>query len=547
MPFVLAATTASLGSLERAPRGWQSGVGTSRPEAPAAASEGEAIARKTCSTCHGFPPPDILPRSRWNLKVFGMLSLMMARIGAPKNREPIDVDFPMEKVLAYYEGAAPQELKASDPWPEAGAAPPLRFARYAIPVAGGPTTPGVANVRLMTFEAKKGMEVVAADMTNGLILRGSPARAASGLEIIARVANPCHSAEVDLDRDGIVDLVVANLGGTIPGDYKRGSVVWLRGKPDGGFETLTLASQLPRIADVEPLDVDGDRDLDLVVAAFGWREFGSVLVLVLENRTRDWTSPVFLPREVDARQGTIHVPVTDLDRDGRLDVVALISQHHETVVGFMNRGKKGFETKTVYQAPHPGWGSSGIQLVDLDKDGDLDVLMTNGDMLDEFLLKPYHGIQWLENRGGFPFAEHWLASLNGVHRAQAADLDADGDLDIVACTLVPGMAKYGKPLPSLVWLEQVAPGRFERRTLEMGGITRASTWATWMGMETRISSSGTSRWTDSPTAPGLTSGRMREGRGPRPDLSGPERSRSSREAVGPARMLPLRSRTPRDP
>jgi hypothetical protein len=25
------------------------------------------------------------------------------------------------------------------------------------------------------------------------------------------------------------------------------------------------------------------------------------------------------------------------------------------------------------------------------------------------------------------------------------------------------------PLPSLVWLEQVGPGRFERRTLEMGG------------------------------------------------------------------------------
>jgi len=464
--FVLAAMTVSVTSIDPAAGGGQNGAGTSGRETATTATEGEAIARKTCSTCHGFPPPDTLPRSRWNLKVFGMLSLMMGRIGAPKNREPIDVDFPMEKVLAYYEGAAPQDLKASDPWPEAGAAPP-RFARHAMPVAGGPSTPGVANVRLMTLDAKKGLEVVAADMTNGLMLRGSPARGASGLETIARVANPCHSAEVDLDRDGVIDLVVANLGGTIPGDYERGTVVWLRGKPDGGFETRALASKLPRIADVEPLDVDGDRDLDLVVAAFGWRKIGSVLVL--ENRTRDWTSPVFLPRKVDARQGTIHVPVTDLDRDGRPDVVALISQHYETVVGLMNRGKKGFDPKTIYQAPHPGWGSSGIQLVDLDKDGDLDVLMTNGDMLDEFLLKPYHGIQWLENKGGFPFAEHWLASLNGVHRAQAADLDADGDLDIVACTLVPGMAKYGKPLPSLVWLEQVAPGRFERRTLEMGG------------------------------------------------------------------------------
>jgi hypothetical protein len=97
------------------------------------------------------------------------------------------------------------------------------------------------------------------------------------------------------------------------------------------------------------------------------------------------------------------------------------------------------------------------------------VLMTNGDMLDEFLLKPYHGISWLENRGSFPFTAHVLAPLNGVLRAQAADLDGDGDLDVVACTMIPGMAKYGKPLPSLVWLEQTRPGVFVRHTLETGG------------------------------------------------------------------------------
>jgi hypothetical protein len=161
--------------------------------------------------------------------------------------------------------------------------------------------------------------------------------------------------------------------------------------------------------------------------------------------------------------------VIDLDKDGRSDFVDLISQHHETVLAFLNQGKGSFSKKTVYAAPHPGWGSSGLELADLDQDGDVDMLLTNGDMFDEFLLKPYHGITWLENRGTFPFTEHALAPLPGVHRAEVADLDADGDLDVVACTLIPGMATYGKPLPSLVWLEQAQPGKFERHTLEKGG------------------------------------------------------------------------------
>jgi hypothetical protein len=106
--------------------------------------------------------------------------------------------------------------------------------------------------------------------------------------------------------------------------------------------------------------------------------------------------------------------------------------------------------------------------VDLDKDGDLDVLMTNGDMFDDQILKPYHGIQWLENTGTFPFTEHTLARIPGVQRAQAADLDGDGDLDIVACALVPSHEEAVRRLPSVVWLEQTLRGRFVLHVLEIG-------------------------------------------------------------------------------
>jgi hypothetical protein len=152
----------------------------------------------------------------------------------------------------------------------------------------------------------------------------------------------------------------------------------------------------------------------------------------------------------------------------------LFAQEHETVVAFLNRDGMRFEAKSVYSAPHPNWGSSGIEVMDLDKDGDLDVLMTNGDMFDDQIVKPYHGIQWLENTGTFPFTAHTLASLPGVQRAQAADLDGDGDLDIVACALVPSREETSRHLPSVVWLEQTVPGRFVPHVLEIGAPAHAT-------------------------------------------------------------------------
>jgi hypothetical protein len=164
--------------------------------------------------------------------------------------------------------------------------------------------------------------------------------------------------------------------------------------------------------------------------------------------------------------------VTDLDGDGKLDFVALLSQHHETVVAFLGDGKGGFRQETIDAAPHPAWGSSGLQLVDLDGDRDQDMLVTNGDMLDDYQLKPYHGIRWLENKGAFPFVAHVLAAMPGVIRAQAADLDGDGDMDVVAGSLVqvsgPSGPVKSPDAPSLVWLEQTAPGTFARHTLERG-------------------------------------------------------------------------------
>ena len=438
-------------------------------ETPPSASAVPSEVLSACTQCHALPPPDSLPRKAWEPTVYMMKGFALQGVGAPLGGPPPIVDFDLKRIVGYYESLAPESLPSPEPWPAVGG-DPSRFARR-IFRAGAEGPPLVANVAFLDLDGKGRPLVVAAEMASGLVLGADPTRSDGRLDVLGRVPHPCHVAAADLDVDGHTDLLVADLGVVAPGDDEKGSVVWLRRQPDGSFQAVTLADRLPRVADVEAADFDQDGDLDLVVAAFGWRWIGGIYLL--ENRTTDWRRPSFVRRELDSRTGAIHVPVADLNGDGRPDFVALISQQHETVVAFLGDGRGGFRRETVDAAQHPGWGSSGLSLVDFDRDGDLDALVTNGDMLDDFVLKPYHGIRWLENRGSFPWVPHPIAGLPGVERARAADLDGDGDLDVVACSFVPPAEEKGPPaLPdpaSIVWLEQTEPGVFARHTLERGG------------------------------------------------------------------------------
>jgi hypothetical protein len=329
----------------------------------------------------------------------------------------------------------------------------------------------VTNVHLAHLFSDDKLDLLVCNTNPGRVWAVKPYEDPPSWHLLAEVLAPCHTEVVDLDGDGRKDLVVADLGSLYATDDRTGRVVWLRNEGGGRFTPHTLLDGVGRVADVRARDFNGDGKPDLMVAVFGLR---GGQILYLENHTTDWAHPDFRPTVLDDRPGGIHVPVGDVNGDGHADVVALISQEFEMVVAFLGDGKGHFTRKTIYEAPHPAYGSSGIQLADLNGDGRPDVLYTNGDVLDPpHLLKPYHGVQWLENpgRGKFPWKHHALTAQYGAHRAVAADLDGDGDLDVVSVAFLPAeefpQAKAAGA-EAVQILEQVAPGRFERHVLEVG-------------------------------------------------------------------------------
>ncbi len=244
-------------------------------------------------------------------------------------------------------------------------------------------------------------------------------------------------------------------------------MIWLRGRGGGKFSAFWLDGW-PRVTSVDAADFNGDGKNDLAVAAFGWRKTGRSPSS--RTRTAGAAQPDFTTHTIDPRTGSIDIVPVDLNRDGKMDFITLLAQEHETVVAYLNKGETSRSSRSViYAAPHPNWGSSGIQVADLDGDGDIDVLLTHGDTFDDGIVKPYHGIQWLENTAAYPFVEHTLAQMPGVH-AVAAGGSRRRRRPRHRRRRAAGRRHptWTRRLPALVWLEQTKPGVFVRHTIEMG-------------------------------------------------------------------------------
>lgn len=270
---------------------------------------------------------------------------------------------------------------------------------------------------------------------------------------------PAHATVVDLDKDGDLDVIVSILGNIFPSDELIGKVVLLR-NDEGRFTPKTLLDDVRRVADVQPADFDGDGDIDLVVAVFGYAR-GEVLLLDNLGGGR------FRDRVLLAKPGIIHVPVGDLNGDGFPDIAAVVTQDEEEVWTLINDGKGQFLPTRVYFNNNYDVGGAGLVMADLDKDGDLDLILPQGDNLEDRYSWPqsYHGCVWLENSGGGNFKAHQIAQFGGTYAAAVADIDGDADLDVVLVSYLTDPMT-----PSVVWLENDGRQNFTTHQLDTAPV-----------------------------------------------------------------------------
>ena len=210
-----------------------------------------------------------------------------------------------------------------------------------------------------------------------------------------------HAA--DLDGDGDLDY----------GSYQ--GLLYLN-DGEGGFEARTVAELLVPSLPPAPVqlrvvgDLNGDGDVDLILHHIGPANTADWLILGLGDGTFTYAGLAAPLNQTVTSPGLIACPPVDLDGDGDLDLVVDNGWAENDGAGFFG---------TV----HPEWSGAPIDCADVDLDGDIDVgIRITGSLARLF-----------RNDGTGSFQETRL-SPNSEGRAQFVDVDDDGFVDFVTGT-----------------------------------------------------------------------------------------------------------------
>jgi hypothetical protein len=217
---------------------------------------------------------------------------------------------------------------------------------------------------------------------------------------------------IDIDTDDDLDACVSY--------YEHPYKVYLN---DGTGTFAESDLSFPPESELGWADLDGDGDLDVFI-----KDAGEGYTVMLNNGGVQGGTPgdyVEHWQQEDPNVTWGDVGLGDLDADGDPDAVVASGDRHSSspTFVFLNDGTGRF-VDSGQELSRTRF--AGIELADLDDDGDLDAFITNFQRPDEV---------WLNDGAGrFYDSGLRLSGSNPSNGGGFGDLDSDGDLDIFVAT-----------------------------------------------------------------------------------------------------------------
>ncbi len=164
-----------------------------------------------CGDCHAMPRFESFYRDAWH---------DMVRQGyeayARSGRTDLDPP-PIEETVAMFRARAAEKPILARP-ENAVQKPSAAFRMESI--ALGDQRPAIADLRWTRIGEQAPPVLLACDMGDGSMSAWELATRRN--RVLARLQNPCHIEPCDLDADGVLDLLVADLGSMAAAEHDRG-------------------------------------------------------------------------------------------------------------------------------------------------------------------------------------------------------------------------------------------------------------------------------------------------------------------------------------